>query len=261
VTAVYPSQQRAAPLAYLFAAGRSQRLGSITSDIPKSLLDVGGRRLVDYHLEAIASCGIRHIAIVVGYRRGQYRAAVGPSYRGIPITYVENPWHDEYGQVHSLRVGRELFDRPVLLVNADVFCPVSFYERLLAARSADDNVMLLDPHYPVLTGDEVIIQGRDGRVTGLALGSPADAQGEFVGLNRFSAPFLAEWCDYIDRTFATRWQGANYEWALDRFLREHPGVRVRYVAVDTTEWVNVNYGEDLATARRMAARRPAGAPR
>jgi acetyl-CoA carboxylase carboxyl transferase subunit beta len=207
--------------------------------------------LVDHHLDAVVACGIRRIAIVVGYRADEYRAAVGSSHQGVPIQYVVNENYEEHGQVHSLYLGRHLFDGPTLLINADVYGPASFYRQLL--DTAHDNLMLLDPDYPVLTGDEVIICGADGRVTGLALGFPPDARGEFIGLNKFGPAFLASWCAYIERTFDDLWKGANYEWVLDRYLRE-TGADVRYAAVGTRDWVNVNYADDLVTAHEIARR-------
>ncbi len=248
-------------LVYLFAAGSSQRLGAAGDGTPKSLLEVGGRRLIDFHLENAVALGVRRLAIVVGYRAQEYRAAVGDHYRGVPIEYVPNPFFAEFGQVHSLRVGRALFDRPAVLVNADVLCPPDFMGRLLAAP--EPNVMLLDPDYPVLTGDEVIICGEGGRVTGLALGSPADGQGEFIGVNKFGPGFLNDWCDYIDRLFESRWKGENYEWALNGYLEHaaqtgHPVEEIRYLQVGTRDWVNVNYPDDLVTARSIAGKLAAG---
>lgn len=242
----------AEPLAYIFAAGSSHRLGGAANGIPKSLVTVGDARLIDHHLESIVACGVRRIAIVVGYRSGEYQAVVGSHYQGVPIHYVVNDHYLDYGQIHSLRLGAALFDGPTLLINADVYCPVDFYRLLL--DSPHENVMLLDPDYPVLTGDEVIIQGRHGWVTGLALGFPPDKQGEFVGINRFGPAFLAGWCRYVDRTFADQWRTANYEWVLDGYLKTVEGraTDVGYVAVTTTDWVNVNYPDDLVTVRRLA---------
>lgn len=234
---------------YIFAAGSSHRLGEAADGEPKSLVRVGGRRLVEHHLEALVANGVRDLTIAVGYRADHYRDVLGERYRGVPLRYIENPLYDEYGQFYSLYVGRETFRGPTVLVNADVYCSPEFVEMLVATQAQD--LMLVDSTYPVLTGDEVIICGTDGTVRALALGSPPGAVGEFVGLNRFSAQTLTELCDYGWREFGERWKGKNYEWVLDGFLQD-VGPRLSYLDVARRDWVNVNYPDDLVLAHDLA---------
>jgi choline kinase len=234
---------------YIFAAGSSQRLGDVARGEPKSLVQVGDRMLVEHHLDALIAQGVRDLTIVVGYRARHYRETLGHHYCGVPLRYVENPLHDEYGQFYSLYVGRNIFHGPSILINADVYCSPEFIETLVTSSAQD--LMLLDSTYPVLTGDEVIICGAEGRVHGLSLGSPPEGIGEFVGINRFSAQTLAALCDYGWQEFRERWKGKNYEWVLDGFIRAVQPT-VYYHDVARRDWVNVNYPDDLVVAHQLA---------
>jgi len=53
--------------ALIIAAGKGKRLGSYTKDLPKTLLPVAGKPIIDHQLDALAANGITDIAIVKGY--------------------------------------------------------------------------------------------------------------------------------------------------------------------------------------------------
>jgi NDP-sugar pyrophosphorylase family protein len=57
--------------AVLLAAGRGKRLGALTADIPKPMLEVANRPLIGHLVDALAQAEIRDIAIVAGYLAAQ----------------------------------------------------------------------------------------------------------------------------------------------------------------------------------------------
>ena len=55
--------------AFILAAGVARRLYPHTYSTPKCLLDVGGKPIIHYQLEALESLGITDITMIVGYHR------------------------------------------------------------------------------------------------------------------------------------------------------------------------------------------------
>ena len=53
----------------ILAAGRGSRMASLSDEIPKCLLKVGGKPLIDRQIEALRKGGVEDISIVTGYRR------------------------------------------------------------------------------------------------------------------------------------------------------------------------------------------------
>jgi hypothetical protein len=70
------------------AAGRGSRLGTLTDDQPKGLVDVAGRPLLAHVLETAVEVGADGLVVIVGYEAAQIVDRFGDAFEGIPITYV-----------------------------------------------------------------------------------------------------------------------------------------------------------------------------
>lgn len=77
--------------ALLFAAGKGERMRPLTAREPKPLLQVQGRALIEWRLQALATAGIREIVINISWLGAQLRTALGDGSRhGVAIA-----WSDE----------------------------------------------------------------------------------------------------------------------------------------------------------------------
>jgi glucose-1-phosphate thymidylyltransferase len=86
-------------LAVVLAAGRGSRLGPLTDSVPKPLIRVGCVPILHRLLCALDWAGVERVVLVVGYRAGQIVSAVGPSWRGLDVSYVVNP---EWGTANNI---------------------------------------------------------------------------------------------------------------------------------------------------------------
>ncbi|MBT4606342.1 MAG: NTP transferase domain-containing protein, partial [Thiotrichales bacterium] len=78
--------------AMILAAGRGERMRPLTDHTPKPLLQVKGKRLIEYHLQALAAAGITEVVINYGWLGQQIPAALGDGSRyGISIHYSPEP--------------------------------------------------------------------------------------------------------------------------------------------------------------------------
>ena len=81
--------------AVILAAGMGRRLGELTGDNTKCMLEVNGVKLIDRALECLSECNLSRIVMVVGYKRENVKSYLGDSYKGIDIVYVDNPIYDK----------------------------------------------------------------------------------------------------------------------------------------------------------------------
>jgi MurNAc alpha-1-phosphate uridylyltransferase len=57
--------------AFLFAAGRGERMGELTTATPKPLLQVGGKVLIEYVIEQLSYAGVKQLIVNLAYRGEQ----------------------------------------------------------------------------------------------------------------------------------------------------------------------------------------------
>ena len=120
--------------AMILAAGRGERLRPLTDSVPKPLVELAGKPLIEYHLAALAKAGFREVVINQGHLGGQLAATLGDGGRwGINIH-----WSDE--QPTALETGGGIFmalpllgTGPFLVINGDVWTDYPF-ARLRAVK-------------------------------------------------------------------------------------------------------------------------------
>ncbi|WP_295393588.1 N-acetylmuramate alpha-1-phosphate uridylyltransferase MurU [uncultured Thiodictyon sp.] len=113
--------------AMILAAGRGERMRPLTDTVPKPLLMVGGKPLIQYHIERLAQAGVRDIVINHAHLGAQLEAALGDGSRlGVRLRYSPE------GEGQALETGGGIFKAlpllgpaPFLVVNGDIWtdCP------------------------------------------------------------------------------------------------------------------------------------------
>lgn len=78
----------AQPAALILAAGRGERMRPLTDRCPKPLLAVRGKRLIEWHLEALAAAGVTQVVINTAWLEEQFPEQLGDGARwGLSIHY------------------------------------------------------------------------------------------------------------------------------------------------------------------------------
>jgi MurNAc alpha-1-phosphate uridylyltransferase len=147
----------------ILAAGRGERMRPLTEKLPKPLLEVGGHRLIEYHLSALIDLGVREVIVNLSWHGERIRDALGDgAMRGIAIRYSDE------GPV-PLGTGGGLFaalpllgDAPFLVANGDVWTDFPLRSLKPPPGSLAHLVLVDNPaHHP--GGDFALAAG--GRVT------------------------------------------------------------------------------------------------
>ncbi len=148
--------------AMILAAGRGRRLRPLTDELPKSLVEVGGRPLIEWHLQALARAGFEGVVINLSWHGDKIRTRVGDgSGFGIPVSYSEEGEHalDTGGGIgYALPI---LGSEPFAVINADVFTDYPLELLLRHAPDAAHLILVPNPeHNP--GGDFSLVDGRVG---------------------------------------------------------------------------------------------------
>ena len=182
--------------AMVLAAGRGERMRPLTDRLPKPLLPVAGKPLLQHHFERLARAGFRDIVVNVAYLGEQIVARFGDGKAlGVRIAWSrEDEPLETAGGIAQARA--LLGEAPFLLVNADVWTDVDFAR--LGSRELSPALSHLvltanPPQHP--RGDFTLHAGRIGNgeaqrytYTGVALVSPALVDGIAPGTKAPLAP-------------------------------------------------------------------------
>lgn len=130
--------------AVILAGGRGARLAPYTSVLPKPLMPIGERAILQIVVDQLAACGIRDITLCVGYLSHLIRAVFDqePPKDGLSITYVQE--EEALGTAGPLRLVDGLSDT-FLVMNGDVLTTLD-YRELLRHHWASGNVLTLAAH-------------------------------------------------------------------------------------------------------------------
>jgi glucose-1-phosphate thymidylyltransferase len=188
--------------AVLPAAGRGSRLGPLTARRPKPLVPVRGRPLLAHALDAVRSV-VDGAVVVVGYRGDRIRDRFGDAYRGLPLTYVEQP--ARRGLADALACARPEIGGPFVHLNADnVFGGghgAANVRRLVARRRRTDAdaALLVERVTPAAARRVgVVATDTDGRVRDV-VEKPDDPPSRLVQTGCFAfTPAIFDACDALD---------------------------------------------------------------
>ena len=230
--------------AILLAAGRGRRLGQ---DLPKCLLSIEGRTLLERHIEILAQVGISALTIVVGYMKEAIHEHVATLKTALPIEFVENP-RFVHGSIVSLQVASDHLVNGGIWMDADVLYPAGLMRLLVDSKH--DNCVLADGRSEE-TGEEMMLGTRAGRVFKIArrVGKEWDFAGESVGFARVGVEGAKVMKRFLEEEVAAGRLDQEYEAAMDRAFAEIP---FGYERVDAFAWTEIDFEEDVIKARTLA---------
>ena len=132
--------------AMILAAGRGERLRPLTDHTPKPLLEVRGKALIVWHLEALARAGVHEVIINLAWLGARIRAALGTGERcGLTVHYSQEPPGalEAGGGIHQALP--LLGAAPFIVVNGDTYTDFDFADLRIAARSLAHLVLVPNP--------------------------------------------------------------------------------------------------------------------
>ena len=126
--------------AVVLAGGRGTRLAPYTSVLPKPLMPIGGRAILELVLGQLKRCGITHVTLCVGYLSHLIEAVIdGRTQDGIEITYVRE--EEALGTAAPLRLVPGL-DRTFIAMNGDLLTTLD-YNALLLHHAEHGNLVTI----------------------------------------------------------------------------------------------------------------------
>jgi choline kinase len=238
--------------AIILGAGQGKRLLPLTADIPKALLDVGGKTLIRRQIDALSSVGITEFVVVTGYGADKMDEALEAIARDrlVEIRSVYNPFFQVADNLASCWMVREEMHGEFVQINGDNIFRADLAEALL--KNANGMVTVAINRKSKYDADDMKVMLDGERLTEIGKTLPVETvDAEAIGL------------------YVLRGEGAEkYRAVLEQSMKEPLGLRQWFPAavgmlaksidvavcdVGHHQWCEVDFPADLQQARHMVA--------
>jgi choline kinase len=240
----------------LLAAGLGSRLGALTKDIPKALINVAGKPLMFHALEFAARLRAAKVLVVGGYGFSLVARALdqgrtcNPALSGLAFELIENPSFRD-GNLISLLAARPRLDQGFLLLNVDhIYRPGV---AAVVAPDATDVTAFIDTDRSLGADDMKVERGSDGRVRRISKTLTKFDAG-YVGMTRVPSCALPRYWQTADAALAEEGRAIHVERILGRLAEGDTAPLCRDISGHG--WLEVDTAEERAAAEQALLARP-----
>ncbi|MDP6102045.1 MAG: phosphocholine cytidylyltransferase family protein [Dehalococcoidia bacterium] len=239
--------------AVILAAGQGTRLRPLTNHLPKCLVQVHEKPLLQYQLESLEQVGIGHCIIVVGYLGDQVRSCFGTRFGNVHITYVTNDVFEQTNNIYSLWLARQELNDDILLLEGDLLFEDGLLGDLTQGRYT--NVAVVDRFNSSMNG--TVILASQGLSTSMVLKAQQSADFDYrnalktvniyvLSQEVLSRQFLPTLDSYIDRGLTSEF----YEAVIAQMIADD-NLQMTVHMTGARRWTEIDTEEDLRLAEKF----------
>ena len=239
--------------AIILAAGMGTRLRPITMSVPKCLVPVNSRPILEHQLEALMLAGVQDVVLVVGHLAELISGKYGASYGGMNIHYVQNHIYDRTNNIYSLWLAKQHLNSQVLLLEADLVFEPELLQRLV--QTPEPDVAIVERFQPYMGG--TVIQANGLRASRMVLKAHQGDDFDYasalktVNIYKLSRELLQdEIVPQLDSYVAQQRYDQYYE-AVFADLIAKDVMRLAVLCAAPNRWAEVDTWEDLQAAEKL----------
>lgn len=245
--------------ALILSAGQGSRLLPHTERLPKCLLDLAGRSMLEWQLRALSEAGIPEAVVVTGFHPElveQELARVTPA--GMRVRSLFNPFFKIADNLASCWMARVELQGSCLILNGDTLFEPAIAARLIAAPPAAITVTI--DRKPSYDSDDMKVETEGTRLRAIGKTLPAaSVNGESIGFLRFEPAGAALFVEELERIMRTP-EGTKLWYLSSINGLAQAGADVRTVSIEGLQWGELDFPADLTYVRSLAATWQAAQP-
>jgi len=231
--------------AVILAGGRGTRLFPITRDLPKTLIHIHGKPIIEYILDRVVEIGIKEIIVVIGHYGGKIKKLVGDVYKGSSIKYIINPIYEQTNSTYSLWLTKEVVGEDLLVINADTIFNRGILKYLVesnyeVALSIDDTISGSLPE------DSMKVTIIDGLIRNASKKIPPErTHGDAIGIYRFKGEGVKYLFNELDLLIEKNILDQLFTFAVKAIMAKK---NVYPVSTNGLSWIEIDDQNDLKEA-------------
>jgi L-glutamine-phosphate cytidylyltransferase len=242
--------------ALIIAAGLGSRLKKHTENLPKCMLDFGGKTLLQRQLASYKKCGIKDISLIKGYKKEKI------NYKG--IKYFENNDYKENNILNSIFYAENFINGNIIISYSDILFNSSVVQRTLDSNHDISVVVDIDwrgyyvgrKDHPISEAENVIFNSNNEvEKIGKINTGKEEIHGEFIGMIKLSNRGTEIFKEHFNRLKKIYWnkpfqRAKIFQKAyLTDFIQElvDIGIKVHCVIIESG-WKEIDTVEDYKKA-------------
>ena len=248
--------------ALIIAAGLGKRLRPYTNTIPKCLLRVNDKSIIENQIKIFKNLGIKKIFIITGYQSNKIKNRV----KNKDIIFIKNSDFKKNNILESLFYAKKYFNRNLLISYSDIIFEQSIVKKLLDCKN--DISLLTDINWkknyinrslhPISQAENVYFS-KNHEI--LKIGKnllEGESNGEFIGMLKLSingSKFFLKYYNIAKKMFKNNrfYNSANIKNAyitdFITFLIEH-NIRIKSVPIKN-KWLEIDTVQDYKKAKNF----------
>lgn len=234
--------------AVILAAGIGSRLRPLTEDIPKCLVKINKKTILEQIIENCTNLSINKFVVVVGHGETFVVEKIN-DLRSTDVIFelIRNKNYLTTNTSASLNLGLRNLDEDVIIINGDNVFDQDILKKLI---KTDDTAIVIDNVKQLLKESfKVRINEVDGRIGSMGKNIPVDiSNGEFIGISLIKRKDLDIFKKILQKIVSENEQ-QYYDFAFQEFTNIKP---INFVYTDHLKWTEVDDFEDLEYAKKIA---------
>lgn len=243
--------------AIILAAGMGKRLGELTKNNTKCMVEVNGIRLIDRMITQLSKFNLNRLVIVVGYEGKKLIDYIGHRYDDIlKIEYINNPIYDRTNNIYSLALAKEeLCKDDTILLESDLIFEDRMLELLINHRDPD---LALVAKYETWMDGTMVCVDNDRNITNFVPKEAfcyenADVYYKTVNIYKFSSEFSKyQYVPFLEAYCRVMGNNEYYEQVLRILLHLHSST-LKALPITNEKWYEIDDVQDLDIAETLFA--------
>lgn len=242
--------------AIILAAGMGKRLGELTRNNTKCMIQVNGVPLIYRMLHQLVSCSVSRVVMVVGYQAENLMKYVRELHLPVPVVFIENKIYDKTNNIYSLAMAQEYLEKDdTILLESDLI----FEDRALSnlLEDPEKNLALVAKYEPWMDGTMVRIDSDRNIVSFIPKSgfkySEINSYYKTVNIYKFSKEFSQSYyVPFLNAYTKARGENEYYEQVL-RVLTFLDQIDFKAMPLSGEKWYEIDDIQDLDIAEVLFA--------
>ena len=221
--------------AIILCGGLATRLGDVTKTVPKVLLKIAGKTVLEWQIRLLVEAGVTEVVLASGHLHDVLYERVGNNYAGIRILYAKEEKRLGTGGAIQNAM-KQVNTSPFFVLNGDILLANFSLQEMLVRFDQGRVGVLLSVHVPDIRPYGEIVSDSDGKILAFREKQPVCRAGYVNG-----GVYL------FDQDIADAFPKEQETFSMERDV--FPSVSNLYAVQTDAEWIDIGVPERLAYAR------------